>query len=316
MIARVMSTVINDHIYGFVQHPPSLLHAAALESLPLRLQATLPLLPSRRSTPRHLRHLVAAVISALCLLSALLSAHHLSLPTLAASALFLLYAFAPFVPIAAPLPLPLLDLVVAAAFAQELLLFAHRRPSTAAGIENWYFDLFLVPITVCLGATLLAAHRTEARTPRLACAAGLALQGTWMVQMGFSFFTSAIAQGCSLHAESRADYTIKCRTHDDYHRARSAATLQFNGHLALLVLAGAAAYAAVLSTRSHPPSGYRMLTKEVQMEGMPLHTQFTLDSDEEKEDEGITNSAMPVANGSKGRPRCRRPVNRGRRGVG
>ncbi|KAL5220672.1 hypothetical protein ABZP36_025385 [Zizania latifolia] len=59
-----------------------------------------------------------------------------------------------------------------------------------------------------------------------------------------------------------------------------------------------------------------MLTKEVQMEGMPLHTQFTLDSDEEKEDEGITNSAMPVANGSEGCPWRRRPVNQGRRGVG
>jgi hypothetical protein len=67
-----------------------------------------------------------------------------------------------------------------------------------------------------------------------------------MVQMGFSFFTSAVAQGCALHAQSRVDYTIKCRTHDDYHRARSAATLQFNGHLALLVLAGAAAYALFL----------------------------------------------------------------------
>uniref|UniRef100_J3MCT7 Uncharacterized protein n=2 Tax=Oryza brachyantha TaxID=4533 RepID=J3MCT7_ORYBR len=120
-----------------------------------------------------------------------------------------------------------------------------------------------------------------------------------MVQMGFSFFTSAVAQGCALHAQSRVDYTIKCRTHDDYHRARSAATLQFNGHLALLVLAGAAAYAAALSKTNQPPSGYSMLSKEVQMEGTPLRSQFTLDSDEEKEDdERITNSATPVANGS------------------
>ncbi|KAL5199925.1 hypothetical protein ABZP36_021128 [Zizania latifolia] len=235
---------------------------AALESLPVRLPAgPLPHLPSLLSTPLHLRHILAAVVSTPFLLSALLSTHHLSLPTLAASALFLLYALAPFAPLAAPLPLPLLNLVLAAAFAQELLLFAHRRPSTAAGIENQYFDLFLVPITVCLGATLLATHRPEAATPRLARAAGLALQGTWMVQMGFSFFTSAVSQGCALHAQSRADYTIKCSTHEDYHRARSAATLQFNGHLALLVLAGAAAYAIVLSIRSHPPSGYWMLTK-------------------------------------------------------
>ncbi|KAM0823764.1 hypothetical protein ACQ4PT_070657 [Festuca glaucescens] len=269
-----------------------LLALAALEALPLRL----PPLPRRllSTAPQQCahRHLLAALLSALCLLSALLSAHHLSLPTLAASALFLLYSLAPFLPLAAPPPPQLLDLLLAAAFAQELLLFAHRRPSTAAGIENQYFDLFLVPVTVCLGATLLAAHSPDAAPPRLARAAGLALQGTWMVQMGFSFFTSAIATGCALHAETRVDYTIKCRTHEDYHRARSVATLQFNGHLALLVLAGAVTYAAVISGGSSPSSGYRMLGKEVQMEGMP--SQFTLDSDEEKEDEVIT---APVSNG-------------------
>ncbi|VAI84694.1 hypothetical protein VPH35_128252 [Triticum aestivum] len=276
-----------------------LLALAALEALQPRLPP-LPLLPRRLSTPRHHRHLLAALLSALCLLSALLSAHHLALPTLAASALFLLHSLAPFAfaRLAAPPPPALLDLLLAAAFGQELLLFAHRRPSTAAGIENRYFDLFLVPVTVCLGATLLAAHRPGAAAPRLARAAGLALQGTWMLQMGFSFFTDAIAAGCALHAQSRADYTIKCRTHEDYHRARSVATLQFNGHLALLVLAGAATYAAVISRgNGSPPSGYRMLDKEVQMEGMPLTSQFTLDSDEEKEDEGITTAVPPSANG-------------------
>jgi hypothetical protein len=274
-----------------------LLALAALEALPLRLPP-LPLLPRRllSTTPHHAhRHLLAALLSALCLLSALLSAHHLSLPTLAASALFLLYSLTPFLPLSAPPPPQLLDLLLAAAFSQQLLLFAHRRPSTAAGIENQYFDLFLVPVTVCLGATLLAAHSPDAAPPRLARAAGLALQGTWMVQMGFSFFTNAIASGCALHAESRADYTIKCRTHEDYHRARSVATLQFNGHLALLVLAGAATYAAVVSRGGSQPSGYRMLGKEVQMEGMP--SQFTLDSDEEKEGDEITTAVTPVVNG-------------------
>lgn len=269
-----------------------LLALAALESLPLHL----PPLPRRLSTAAHAhRHLLAALLSSLCLLSSLLSAHHLALPTLAAAALFLLYSVTPFLPLPAPAPPQLLELLLAAAFAQELLLFAHRRGSTAAGIENQYFDLFLVPVTLCLAATLLAVHSPEATSPRLARAAGLALQGTWMVQMGFSFFTDAVASGCALHAaETRADYTIKCRTHDDYHRARSVATLQFNGHLALLVLAGAATYAAVVSGGGggQPNSGYRMLDKELQMEGMAaVPSRFSLDSDEEKEDEEITAAA-------------------------
>lgn len=33
------------------------------------------------------------------------------------------------------------------------------------------------------------------------------------------------------------------------------------------------------------------------MEGMPMMSQFTLDSDEEKEEEVITSTAAPVANG-------------------
>lgn len=33
------------------------------------------------------------------------------------------------------------------------------------------------------------------------------------------------------------------------------------------------------------------------MEGVPIMSQFTLDSDEEKEDDAITNTAAPVANG-------------------
>jgi hypothetical protein len=38
-----------------------------------------------------------------------------------------------------------------------------------------------------------------------------------------------------------------------------------------------------------------MLGKEVQMEGMP--SQFTLDSDEEKEGDEITTAVTPVVNG-------------------
>lgn len=64
------------------------------------------------------------------------------------------------------------------------------------------------------------------------------------------------------------------------------------------MIAGAAAYAAVLSRANRPPRGYSVLGKEVQMEGMPIMSQFTLDSDEEKEDEAITSTAAPVANGA------------------
>nr|DAD27210.1 TPA_asm: hypothetical protein HUJ06_028678 [Nelumbo nucifera] len=36
--------------------------------------------------------------------------------------------------------------------------------------------------------------------------------------MGFSFYTSLIAHGCSLHEKRRGNYTVKCKGHPEYHR--------------------------------------------------------------------------------------------------
>ncbi|XWS35044.1 hypothetical protein CRYUN_Cryun21dG0092200 [Craigia yunnanensis] len=81
----------------------------------------------------------------------------------------------------------------------------------------------------------------ELRLKRSACSKlgrgiGLILQGTWFVQMGFSFYTNLMVHGCSLHEKSRGNYTIKCKGHLEYHRRRAIAMLQFIYHLALLMV--------------------------------------------------------------------------------
>ncbi|WOK92063.1 hypothetical protein Cni_G00754 [Canna indica] len=99
--------------------------------------------------------------------------------------------------------------------------------------------------------------------------------------MGFSFFTSLIAHGCSVHERSGTNYTIKCRTHEDYHRGRAIATLLSNCHLAFLVLVGTAFYGTMPEKTDNAPC-YRPLSKELQMaDASPSN--FTLDSDEEEE---------------------------------
>ncbi|XP_010913465.3 uncharacterized protein [Elaeis guineensis] len=259
---------------------------AALESL-------FPVLSPSSLLP--LRFLSVATLSFLAILSSLISSLSsrdplspaLPLSSLAAAALFLLYSLAGLLslPPAHLLPLPpsLLDLLCLSAFAQEFLLFYLRRKDLD-GIENRYFDLLLAPIFLCAASTLLALARPRSLAPRLARAAGLALHGTWLLQMGFSFFTSLIAHGCSLHERSWANYTIKCKTHMDYHRGRAIATLQFNCHLALLVLAGVGAYAAVVRKMGGGvQQGYRPLNKELQMSDVP--SQFTLESDDDEEGE-------------------------------
>ncbi|ONM14758.1 hypothetical protein ZEAMMB73_Zm00001d002612 [Zea mays] len=56
----------------------------------------------------------------------------------------------------------------------------------------------------------------------------------------------------------------------------SVATLQFYGHLVLLVIVGSVAYATVLSRANRPPSGYNVVGKEVQMERMRIADDVTV----------------------------------------
>lgn len=151
------------------------------------------------------------------------------------------------------LPHALLDLILAFAFAEEFLLFYLQRKDTI-GIENRYYDLMLLPIAVCLFSTLLglkpARSVRSVRYLKLSRGIGLVLQGTWFLQMSLSFFTDLIAHGCGLHEKTGgSNYTIRCKGHPEYHRARAIATLQFNCHLAMLVSL-VVGFFGVIATRS------------------------------------------------------------------
>ncbi|PPD93753.1 hypothetical protein GOBAR_DD09303 [Gossypium barbadense] len=114
-------------------------------------------------------------------------------------------------------PDPVLELLLLLAFVEEFLLYYLQRNDTS-GIENRYFDLLCVPIAICVVSTMLELRSNRSIYSKSVRGIGLILHGT------------------CLHEKSRGNYTIKCRSHPDYHRARSIATLQFNCHLALLVV--------------------------------------------------------------------------------
>ncbi|CAN1726097.1 hypothetical protein LINPERHAP1_LOCUS360 [Linum perenne] len=181
-------------------------------------------------------------------------------------------------------PTKLLDLILLFGFLEEFLLYYLQKKDTA-GIENRYFDLMLVPISICFVSTLLelkSEPEEDNYYPRLARGVGLVLHGTWFVQMGISFYSILIVQGCTLRARSRGNYTITCKGHPETHRANGIATLQFNCHLALLVLLASALYSSVVrndeSERQYNPIGSEMLQMESGGGG-----RFTLDSDDEDE---------------------------------
>ncbi|KAM6549916.1 hypothetical protein CsatB_021592 [Cannabis sativa] len=204
----------------------------------------------------------------------------LQLQVLAIASLFLLYGI---MGLMVNFSSSLVSLIGLFAFVEEFLLFYLQRKDPS-GIENRYFDLLLVPITVCLFSTVLDLKSPKSIFPKFARGIGLILQGMWFLQMGFSFYTNLITHGCTLHEKSRGNYTIKCKGHPDYHRARAIATLQFNCHLALVVIIVSIFY-SIVSRRNGSADFMQYKPLVAEMATFENQSQFTLDSDEEEEEE-------------------------------
>ncbi|CAL9219231.1 unnamed protein product [Arabidopsis halleri] len=180
------------------------------------------------------------------------------------------------------LPSSITTLVLLFGFVEEFLMF-YLQKKDISGIENRYYDLMLVPIAICVFSTVfeLKSDSNTHRYAKLGRGIGLLLQGTWFLQMGISFFTGLITNNCTFHEKSRGNFTIKCKGHGDYHRAKAIATLQFNCHLALMVVLATALFSVLANKKGYLPedhSKYRPLGAE--MENLST---FTLDSDEEDE---------------------------------
>ncbi|XP_020595002.1 uncharacterized protein LOC110035102 [Phalaenopsis equestris] len=260
---------------------------AAIESL----SVALPLPPS-------LPFIFSASLSILAvansILTSILSAdpigYPLPLSSLPVAAFFLLFALSSLFSLSnlCPLPNPMLHFLSLSAFIQEFLLFRLRNNKDPDGLENRYFDLLLVPIFICAAASFLAIARPRSPFPRLARAAGLALQGSWFLQMAFSLFTSLVAHGCVLRHRSRANFSVVCHGHADIHRSSAIATLQFNCHLAGLVTVAVGLYAFLAGKNGSGGGGggiggYRPINRELHRLEHVSASHFTLDSDEDEE---------------------------------
>ncbi|KAK4426168.1 hypothetical protein Salat_1385300 [Sesamum alatum] len=186
-------------------------------------------------------------------------------------------------------PLTMLNVIYAFAFGEEFLLF-YTQNKDPSGIENRYYDLILIPIAICLFSTLLELKSSKSTYPRLGRGIGLVFQGVWILQMGFSFYSNLIADGCALHERSRGNYTIKCKGHPEYHRGRAIATLQFNCHLALLVTLAVGLYSIFCKKNGINREFMRYKPLGVEYGGemqLDNNAQFTLDSDDDDDDDGI-----------------------------
>ncbi|KAE9605088.1 hypothetical protein Lal_00036790 [Lupinus albus] len=210
----------------------------------------------------------------------------LQLQILAVALIFLLYSILSLLNKHLHLPSQLQGLICNFAFVEEFLLFYLQRKDTN-GVENRYYDLLLVPLGICIVANVFEFENSKSNAPKLGRGIGLILQGTWFVQTGFSLFSKNwVAEGCSLHQVSRGNYSLRCNGHLEYHRARAIATLQFNCHLALIVVVVVGLYPLVCRKDGGyvDSSKYRRIGAELQ----PIQNSanFTLDSDSDGDRDG------------------------------
>ncbi|KAK7293292.1 hypothetical protein RJT34_16155 [Clitoria ternatea] len=212
----------------------------------------------------------------------------LQLQLLSMAFIFLFYSLLPYI---LPHPSPLSDLVAAFAFAEEFLLF-HLQRKDPTGVENRYYDLLLVPIGICLFCTLLHLKSPTSSLPKLGRAIGLILHGTWFLQMGLSLFSSWVASGCSSHQVSRGNYTMRCKGHPEYHRARAIATLQFNCHLALMVLLFVVIFSVAGGGTDDSSNMYAPIGAE--LKPFDNSANFSLDSEDDEEEEVKATSHKPI----------------------
>ncbi|QCD96932.1 uncharacterized protein LOC114195949 [Vigna unguiculata] len=281
----------------------ALLHVSPSKQSPISSASSSP--PNSR-TNKLLFPISLAILSSFFILNStlsLLSAHNsndavgtaLQLQVLPIGFIFLFYSLLPLF----SLPSPLHGLVGLFAFAQEFLLFYLQRKDPS-GVENRYYDLLLVPIAICLLCTLLDVGSPRSSVPKLGRGVGLILHGTWLLQMGLSLFSGWVAQGCSMHRVSRGNYTLRCKGHPEYHRARAIATLQFNCHLALLVVLLVGFFSLVCARNgggTHLDSvSTRYAPLGAELQNMQESTKFTLDSDEDDDDDNAIQEGHNVGN--------------------
>nr|CAB3457190.1 unnamed protein product [Digitaria exilis] len=122
------------------------------------------------------------------------------------------------------------QLVAAAAFAQQLLIF-HLHSADHMGVEGQFHRLLQTVIAVTLATTLLGIPYPRSFTVSLVRSGSLVFQGVWFIAMGVMLWTPGLVpKGCFLNLEEGHD-VVRCRTGEALERAKSLVNLQFSWYL-------------------------------------------------------------------------------------
>ncbi|KAL6840279.1 hypothetical protein ACP4OV_030089 [Aristida adscensionis] len=122
------------------------------------------------------------------------------------------------------------QLLAAAAFAQQLLVF-HLHSADHMGVEGRFHWLLQAVVAVTLAATVLGIPCPRSFAVSLVRSASLAFQGVWLIIMGVMLWTpELVPKGCFLSFEQGHD-VVRCRTGEALDRAKSLVSLQFSWYL-------------------------------------------------------------------------------------
>eukprot|EP00245_Coleochaete_scutata_P017708 TRINITY_DN8832_c0_g1_i1.p1 TRINITY_DN8832_c0_g1~~TRINITY_DN8832_c0_g1_i1.p1 ORF type:complete len:334 (-),score=36.52 TRINITY_DN8832_c0_g1_i1:775-1776(-) len=170
-----------------------------------------------------------------------------------------------------PLPWGGLNVLAAVAFSQEFLLF-YFHSADHMGLEGQYHFLLLLSIGAGLVCTLLEILYPSSFNLPLLRAMSMVLQGTWFWQTAFSIFggPAFVTDGCKWAEGPGDEVGIVCQSESHMHRGMALANLQFNWHLAV-VLVGTLALFAYLMRKHNPPS-YDLLLRSDSAEDLELQT--------------------------------------------
>uniref|UniRef100_A0A0D9XE91 Uncharacterized protein n=1 Tax=Leersia perrieri TaxID=77586 RepID=A0A0D9XE91_9ORYZ len=133
-------------------------------------------------------------------------------------------------------------LLVAAVFAQELLVFHFHSTGDHAGVEGQFHWLLQVVVAACLATALLGIGFPRSFAVSLVRSACIVFHGVWLAVIGAMVWVpSFVPKGCSLVREDGRD-TVRCHSKESLHRAKALANLQFGWYFSFLTVFVVALY--------------------------------------------------------------------------
>ncbi|CAN6196117.1 unnamed protein product [Urochloa humidicola] len=133
-------------------------------------------------------------------------------------------------------------LLVAAVFAQELLVFHFHSTGDHAGVEGHFHWLLQLVVAACLATALLGVAYPRSFAVSLVRSACVAFHGVWLMVIGAMVWVpSRVPKGCTLVQEDGRD-TVRCHSVASLHRAKALANLQFGWYLSFMTVFVVALY--------------------------------------------------------------------------